>query len=46
MEMNDNDKDDNCQLHSSWTSVEVGDANTTTNHRRECCRRVGGGLRK
>ena len=45
-EMKDKDKDDNCWPLWSRSSVEVGVANTTTNHRGEHCRRVGGGLQK
>ena len=45
-EMKEKDKDDNCWPLWSRSSVEVGVANTTTNHRGEHCRRVGGGLQK
>ena len=43
-EMHNNGKEDDPWLLLLWLSVEVGCANTTTNHRWERCRQVGGGL--
>jgi hypothetical protein len=43
-QMHDNGKDDDLWLLLLRLSVEVGDADTTTNRQRECCRQVGSGL--